>query len=189
MNWFVGAAQIAIAVVLLAAAGGKMVRGRELAGALRLSRVPALPSRVLSILVPAMELCLGVLVLVTRGRALQATFVGCALLLGAFSGWLLWVRAKNLDIRCSCFGASKKVITSVTVGRNLFLLALAVAAALGAGSSGSALPPTSVYWMLASAGFASVVLPAAGFNQIKGQLILTLETMKRRRDMASGIEV
>lgn len=189
MSWFVGTAQIAIAVVLLAAAGGKIVKGRELGGALRLSRVPAFPARILSVLVPAMELCLGVLVLVMRGGALQATLVACALMLGAFSAWLVWVRVENLDIRCSCFGASKKVVTPATVARNLLLVGVAAVAAFGAGTASSVLPSTSVYWAIASAGFASVVLLFAGFNQIKGQLILSLETMKRRRDMASGIEV
>lgn len=165
-----------------------MVRGRELAGALRLSGMPARPARWLSFVVPAVELTLGVLLLVTRDSTLQIVLIAGALVLGAFTSWLGWVRVRKLDVRCSCFGVSSKKVTSPALVRNLLLVTLAIAGSVSAGRVGSPLPSTSVYWSMTSTCLAAVVLLAAGFNQVKGQLVLSLEIMKRRRDMASGIE-
>ena len=165
-----------------------MVRGRELAGALRLSGMPARPARVLSLVVPAVELTLGVLLLIVRGSALQIALIVGALTLTAFTSWLVWVRVRKFDIRCSCFGANSKNVTSATVIRNIMLVTLAIAGSVAAGRVESSLPSTSVYWAMTSTSLAAVVLLAAGFNQVKAQLVLSLETMKRRRDMASGIE-
>lgn len=188
MSLTMGVAQVLLAIVFLAAAGAKMVQGRELAGALRLSGMPARPARLLSFLVPAMELTLGVLLLVARGSTLQIVFIAGALVLAAFTSWLAWVRVRNLEIRCSCFGASSKIVTSATVARNLLMVALAIAGSVAASRVASPLPSTSVYWAMTSTCLAAVVLLAAGFNQVKAQLVLSLETMKRRRNMASGIE-
>lgn len=165
-----------------------MVRGRELAGALRLSGMPAGAARLLSVVVPAVELTLGVLLLIVRGSALQVVLIAAALMLAAFTSWLVWVRARKPDVRCSCFGVSSKSVTSTTVARNLLLVTLAITGSVAAGRVASPLPPASVYWAMTSTCLAAVVLLAAGFNQVKAQLVLSLETMKHRRDMASGIE-
>jgi Methylamine utilisation protein MauE len=186
---FIAAAQLLLAVVLIAAAGGKVIRGREMVGALRLSRVPAAPAKLLSILVPAAELTLGFSLLVARDGALRLAFGATALLLVAFTGWLAWVRVNRLGIRCGCFGASSKEVTSLTLARNVSLIAIAIVAVFASGNTSSALPETSVYWLLTSAGASATILLAAAFNQVRGSLILSLETMRRRRDMASGIEV
>jgi hypothetical protein len=188
LSFTLGTAQVVLALVFLAAAGGKMVKGRELAGALRLSGMPAGPARVLSFVVPAVELTLGVLLLITRGRALQIVLVAGALVMAAFTLWLGSVIVRKLNVRCSCFGANSKKVTPVTIVRNVLLVVLAIAGSVASGSVASPLPSTSVYWVMASTCFATVVLLGAGFNQVKGQLVLSLETMKRRRDMASGIE-
>ena len=176
-----------LAVVLIAAAGGKMIRGREMAGALRLSRVPG--AAALSVVVPILELSLGVLLLAARGVALQMSFGAAVLLLAAFTGWLIYVRAKGLQIRCGCFGAASREVTNLTLLRNIFLIALGVAGLVATAAASSPLPETSVYWLMAVGSIAVTVLLAAAFNQVRSHLVLSLETMKRRRDMASGIEV
>ena len=187
MTALIGGAQVVLAVVLIAAAGGKVIRGREMAGALRLSRVPG--AAALSVVVPILELGLGILLLVARGAALRMTFAATVLLLVTFTGWLVYVRAKDLKIRCGCFGAASKEVTNLTLVRNVMFIALGVAGAVATAAATSPLPESSVYWLMAVGSIAVTILLAAAFNQVRSHLVLSLETMKRRRDIASGIEV
>ena len=189
MSTVLGGIQVILAVVLIAAAGGKLVRGPELVGALRLSGVPQRFARVLSPLVPAVELVIGTLLLITRGVALSLSLASAALLLTAFSGWLVWVRAKRLGVRCGCFGASNNEVTGATIARNVVLVAAAATGSIVATGEASPLPEVNVYYLMAVGCLTAIVLLGAAFNQVRPHLVLSLEQMKRRRDMASGIEV
>lgn len=123
-----GVDQFALAAVLVAAATGKLLRPDEFRGAL--SATPHMPVRSLAVLIPLLELGLGVLLGTARGGALAFAFgaAGAAFLL--FTGWATWVLASGLRLTCGCFGSHSVEVTLKTVARNAALVGLAGAGIL-----------------------------------------------------------
>jgi hypothetical protein len=77
-------------------------------------------------------------------------------LLGVFTLWMGWVRARRLRVRCGCFGGGGEVGPR-TIVRNLVLLAVALVALGLSGGTVSALPGPSLS-MLVTATSLAVVL-------------------------------
>lgn len=99
--------QIILAAILLIAAFGKVRYTQQLVMALRVSAIPQFFVFPVAIIIITLEteLALG-LVLSIRGT-LPFVFGGTFLLLGAFTGWLVSVYRRQLNVECGCFGASR----------------------------------------------------------------------------------
>ena len=93
--------------------------------------------------VPALELTLALALLLAPAR-LPLAFGVAALVLGAFTAWMGWVRARRLRVRCGCFGPGGGYVGPRTIGRNLLLLGLALAGLVLAGQTRSPLPGPSL---------------------------------------------
>jgi hypothetical protein len=179
--------QLGLGVILVAAAGGKLVRPAELAAALRLSHIPTAAARLLVPVIICLELIIGTGLMLAKGALLVTTFAAAAVLVGGFTGWVSWVRFRGLVIRCSCFGAGNKNVTGKTVARNALLLAAAIAGIVVAAGESTPLPALSSYWVLTVAAILAVVLLGAALNQARGQLILSLDTLQHRRNTRAQV--
>src|SRR5215204_6063779 len=104
LSWLLLALQVILSVVLLVAATEKILRSQEFFAALRLSHLPAGAIAPLGIAVPALELILALALLLAPVQWLPLAFGVAALLFGAFTAWMAWVRARRLRVRCGCFG-------------------------------------------------------------------------------------
>lgn len=120
------AIQVLLAVLFVAAATAKGLRSEEFLAALRLSRLPAAVAAGLAVAVPAIEVGLAFWLILAGPETLRPAFAATAALLAAFTGWMLWVRARGLYIRCGCFGGQGGEVGVGTVARNAGLLLLAV---------------------------------------------------------------
>lgn len=128
LSWLVGVTQFALAAVLVAAATGKLLRPDEFRGALRAT--PHMPVRSLSVLIPLLELGLGVVLGTARGGALTFAFGAAGAAFLVFTGWAAWVLASGLRLTCGCFGSHSAEVTLKTVVRNAALVGLAGAGVL-----------------------------------------------------------
>ena len=179
--------QVGLALVLVAAAGGKLVRPEELVAALRLSHVPSVAARLLPPVIICLELIVGTALMLSRGALLVAMFAAAAALVGAFTGWVSWVRLRGLEIRCGCFGAKGKNVTGTTVARNVLLLAASLAGIVIAAVESTPLPSVSTYWVLTVVAGLGVVVLGAAMNQVRGQLILSLDSLQHRRNTRAEV--
>ena len=144
MSWLLLALQVILSAVLLVAATEKTLRSEEFFTALRFSHLPAGSITPIGVVVPALELTLALALLLAPARWLPIAFVAAALILGAFTAWMVWVRARGLRVRCGCFGPGGGHVGPHTIGRNLLLLALALAGLVLAGQTRSPLPGPSL---------------------------------------------
>ena len=126
MPWLLLAVQIALAVVLILAASGKALRADEFVAALRLSHLPDVLVAPLAVAVPILELSLGLALLLAPDEALPVVLAATVALLASFTGWMGWVRAKGLRVRCGCFGTGDREIGVRSLGRNAVLLGVAL---------------------------------------------------------------
>jgi len=143
-SWLLLALQVILSVVFLVAATEKTLRSEEFFAALRLSHLPAGAIAPLGIAVPALELILALALLLAPVQWLPLAFGAAALLFGAFTAWMAWVRARRLRVRCGCFGPGGGYVGPGTIGRNLFLLSLALAGLVLAVQTRSPLPGPSL---------------------------------------------
>ncbi len=126
MSWLLLAVQIALAAVLILAATGKLLRAEEFVAALRLSHLPDALVAPVAVVVPILELGLGLALLLAPDGALPVAFGGTAALLACFTLWMGWVRAKGLRVHCGCFGTGDREIGVRSLGRNALLLGIAL---------------------------------------------------------------
>src|SRR5918994_880476 len=104
LSWLLLALQVILSAVLLVAATEKTLRAEEFFAALRLSHLPTGSIAPIGVAVPALELTLALALLLAPMRWLALGFGVAALVLGAFTAWMGWVRARRLRVRCGCFG-------------------------------------------------------------------------------------
>jgi hypothetical protein len=144
LTWLLLALQVILGAVFLVAATEKTLRAEEFFAALRLSHLPAGAIVPLGVAVPALELTLALALLLAPARWLPLAFGATVLVLGAFTIWMGWVRARRLRVRCGCFGPGGGYIGLGTIGRNLLLLALALVGLMLAGQTRTPLPGPSL---------------------------------------------
>ncbi len=144
MSWLLLALQVILSVTLLVAATEKTLRSEEFFAALRLSHLPAGSIAPIGAAVPLVELTLALALLLAPARWLPLAFLAAALVLGAFTAWMGWVRARRLRVRCGCFGPGGGQVGPRTIGRNLLLLVLALAGLVLAGQTRTPLPGPSL---------------------------------------------
>lgn len=182
-----GVLQIGLAGALVVGAGTKIAAPQEFLSALRLSRLSPGVARPLSVAVPGAELLIGFALVIARAEALVAAFIACSALLGAFSVWVLSVRARKLSVRCGCFGASRRPIGRATTVRNGALLAAAITGIILARAIQTPLGAEFVWSFIAASAGGLVVLLVVAFARVRPELLLSMEAMKRRRAAADGV--
>ena len=180
MSWVLLALQIFLSAVLLIAATEKALRSEEFAAALRLSHLPAAIVGPVGVALPALELALAIALLLVPSRALPVAFGATVLLLGAFTAWMGWVRARRLRVRCGCFGPDGGEVGGRTIGRNIALLALALGGLLLTARVQTPLPEPSLplaVTVTSGGMFLALLLALRAFWP---NLILTLEQYQAR---------
>jgi hypothetical protein len=172
-------AQLVLAGVLVTAAMGKFLQPGDFREAVRASGLPV--GAIVSV-VPAVELGVGVLLVVLHDVPLTVAFAAALALLTAFTAWIVWVKTRKLRVRCGCFGTSDVEIGYKDVARNLVFICLAV---LGLGFSLS----TSDAVRLAAVWRVAVALPAAlilmstlALWRVRSDLVLRLDALDPRGD-------
>ena len=135
MSGITSVAAVALAAVLLWAAGAKLMRPAETASDFRQLGVPA--PGLLARVVPLVEIGTAILLVVAPG---WGGVVGFALLSG-FTALLVAVIRSGRVVACGCFGSSStEPVSIVEIARNGLLLLLAAAAASSNGLVRPTLP-------------------------------------------------
>jgi putative oxidoreductase len=116
--------RVAIAVLFLFAAISKLIDPSSFAQQIaNYQLTPWLASAMFSVFLPALELCVGISLLL--GRWESGALVWVAILLTIFSGALLSAIVRGLSIDCGCFGRSiENTGTLWPLIRNVALLAI-----------------------------------------------------------------
>lgn len=185
MAWILLALQFCLSCVLLIAATGKILRPEEFLAALRLSHLPAALIRPLGIGVPAIEYSLAVALLVGTPVTLRIALGATMVLFATFTGWMAWVLARRLHIRCGCFGTGDAEIGQHSIVRNGLLLSVALGGFVLAGAVSSPLPRPAIPLaiMVTAIGMGGVLLLA--LRAVLPGLVLTLGQSEARRSGAS----
>lgn len=144
MHWMLFAVQIVMSATLFAAAAGKTLFPQPFTATLHFSRVPLQAAAPLGTLIPALEASIAFTLTLNSSHVLQIAFTAATVLLGLFSVWMLWVRWRGLQVRCSCFGTSATLVRTASLLRNLLLLLLTIAGIYLARHTSSPLPDLSV---------------------------------------------
>jgi hypothetical protein len=150
--------QIMLAAILLIAASGKVRYTQQLVTALRVSVIPQFFVFPVAIIIITLEteLALG-LVLSIQGM-LPFVFCGTFLLLGAFTGWLISVYRRQLNVECGCFGASRAKVGKGSIIRNVVLMGISAVGFFLSLYSSSILPTPSLLIFMISAIVAGAVV-------------------------------
>jgi hypothetical protein len=187
-SWLLLALQVFLSVVLLIAATEKTLRAEEFFAALRLSHLPAGAIGPIGVAVPALELTLALALLLAPQQWLSLMFLATALVFGAFTVWMGWVRARRLRVRCGCFGPGGGHVGSRTIGRNLLLLALALAGLVLADQTRSPLPGPSLALAVTVTSLGACLALLVALRTAWPHLILSFEQYQARQTLAAGGE-
>jgi Methylamine utilisation protein MauE len=188
LSWLLLALQVILSVTLLVAATEKTLRAEEFFAALRLSHLPAGSIAPIGVAVPALELTLALALLLAPMRWLALAFAAAALVLGAFTAWMAWVRARRLRVRCACFGPGGGDVGPRTIGRNLLLLALALAGLVLAGQTRSPLPGPSLAMAVTVTSLGVCLALLLALRAAWPNLILSFEQYQARQAVETGGE-
>jgi hypothetical protein len=185
-SWLLLALQVILSAVLLVAATEKTLRSEEFFAALRLSHLPPGSIVPIGIAVPALELTLALALLLASGRWLPLAFGATALVLGAFTAWMGWVRARRLRVRCGCFGPDGGHVDPRTIGRNLLLLALALTGLVLAGQTRTPLPGPSLAMAVTVTSLGACLALLIALRTAWPHLILNVEEYQAREADTMG---
>ena len=188
LSWLLLALQVILSVVLLVAATEKTLRAEEFFAALRLSHLPAGAIAPIGIAVPALELTLALALLLAPARWLP---------LGSSQppsssphsppGWAGCARAS-----CACVAAaSAPAMGNVgprTIGRNLLLLALALAGLVLAGQTRTLLPGPSLEMAVTVTSLGGCLALLLALRAAWPHLILSFDQYRARRAGAIDAE-
>jgi len=188
LSWLLLALQVILSVVLLVAATEKTLRAEEFFAALRLSHLPAGSIVPIGIAVPVLELTLALALLLAPTRWLPLAFAAAALLFGAFTVWMGWVRARRLRVRCGCFGSGGGYVGPRSIGRNLVLLALALAGLVLTGQTGTPLPGPSLEMAVTVTSLSCCLALLLALRTTWPHLILSFDQYQARQPGATGAE-
>ncbi len=154
-----------LAVVLVVSAVGKLRSPAASAQAFTALKVPApFDSPVVVTAMPWVEIVLGVALVSLGGWIGLVISIAVLALFSAYLGLVVRARGFETDVDCACFGSlGPGRITSLTMWRNVWLVALAVGAVVVAASGDALLSrvisgTTPWQWLLAAAAAALTVL-------------------------------
>jgi uncharacterized membrane protein YphA (DoxX/SURF4 family) len=80
----------------------------------------------LAVMLPGVELVLGVALIVGRRSWRQAAALGMLLLLAVFTVAVTQVVLRGINVDCGCFGGTSGTVTWLTVGRDVILFGAAL---------------------------------------------------------------
>jgi hypothetical protein len=138
--------------------------------------------------VPALELTLALALLLAPARWLPLVFLATALVLGAFTAWMGWVRARRLRVRCGCFGPGGGHVGSRTIGRNLLLLALALGGLVLAGQTRTPLPGPSLAMVVTMTSVGVCLALLLALRAAWPHMVLSFDQYQARQAVASDVE-
>jgi hypothetical protein len=124
--------QLALPGVLLYAGIAKTLATDAFRSTLVASGIPETFATGLMRSVRGLEVGLALLLVMGSTTVLAVSFALTAALFGVFTGWVLLVLGRGLQISCACFGRERRKVNFLTLARNLLLLTAAIAGALGA---------------------------------------------------------
>jgi hypothetical protein len=182
------ALQVILSAVLLIAATEKSLSSDEFLAALRFSHLPPGMIGPIGVVVPALELAAAVGLLLAPASWLPLAFLATALTFGAFTVWLISVRARRLRVRCGCFGLRGGYVGPRTIGRNLVLLGLALAGLVLAGQTLSALPGPSLPMVITVTSLCVCLALLLALRSAWPYLILSFDQYQARQAGATGEE-
>jgi len=185
LSWLLLALLVILSVVLLIAATVKTLRSEEFLAALRLSHLPAGSIAPIGIAVPALELTLALALLLAPAQWLPFVFFAAALVLGAFTAWMVSVRARRLRVRCGCFGPGGGQIGSRTIGRNLLLVALALGGLVLSEQTRTPLPSPSLELAVTVTSLAVCLALLLALRNAWPYLALSFEQYQARQAVAT----
>jgi Methylamine utilisation protein MauE len=189
LSWLLLALQVILSAVLLVAATEKLLRSEEFFAALRLSHLPGGSIAPIGVAVPALELTLALALLLVPARWLPLVFLAAALVLGVFTAWMGWVRARRLRVRCGCFGPGGGYVGPRTIGRNIVLLVLSLVGLALAGQTRSPLPEPSLAMAVTVTSLGACLALLLALRTAWPHLVLSFEAYQARQAVASGGEV
>lgn len=180
MTWIVSALQIVLALVFVGAGAAKALRPEEFVAALRLSHLPGPVALFTAVVVPSLEVLLAFWLILATPDRLPVAFLAAAALLLAFTGWMGWVEARRLHVRCGCFGADGGEVGPRTIARNLGLLALALTGWGVASRVASPLSGLSVELLATTVAVALCVALLQALRMAWPQMVIDYESFQRR---------
>jgi hypothetical protein len=179
MSWVALILQFVLAIVLIAAATGKVFRPDDFRQAIRAS---GLPSRPIALLVPVLELGIAVSLLTVRSVALEIAFAASLALFAAFTAWVLWLLARKIRVRCGCFGSHNVEINYRVVARNVAFMMLAALGFLLTLSSNSVGQVDAVWKVAAALPLTLALMLILALRQVRTRLVLSLSDVDRLSD-------
>jgi hypothetical protein len=171
--FFVGCRLVLAATFLVSASSKFVGGGDELANALRLS-VPRFGARAAAVVVIPLEFLVAALLLFGNTRTFEVALIVAVGLLVVFSGWMVSVLLRGLQVQCSCFGPNGAAVGWRQVARNALLVAVGLAG-LVLVPSGRDVVGTSVWSGLALAAGATLVVFGVAVRRAIPALVLSLE--------------
>lgn len=166
------------------AAGGKLTAPRPFHDALLESGLPSSTARVLTWLVPAFEVVIGLAVLSLPQPALPLAFAAAAALFLGFTLWLIRLTLRRPGAPCACFGSSSRPVDARTIFRNVAMILTAlVAVALTVGPGTSWLQEVSFTGVVFSSSYAAALLCMGAFLTARTHLIISREDFARLQNM------
>ncbi len=173
MSYFLLVLQLLLAAVMLLAATNKVLNGEQFLEALNLSQIPNSFTRPLAVVVPGIEFCLVLGLLLSPLGMLTLMLALCGGLLVVFTLWMLFVYTQGHRVKCGCFGTGGSDIGPGTISRNALLILIAGSGFFLALHESSPLPNISLWMiMIVSSGCIIFVLLIA-FLQNRKNLTLT----------------
>ncbi|MGH2560295.1 MAG: MauE/DoxX family redox-associated membrane protein [Thermomicrobiales bacterium] len=186
--WLLAAVQVFLSIVLLLAAVGKILQFEDFAALLDVSHLPNAAVRPLSIIIPSLEMCLAVGLLLTDGRLLRTVFGIATLLFLSFIGWMTWIGAHGLRVQCSCFGLGGNEVNSRSIARNLLLMLVSAGGLYLAKTTQSGLPGPSLWLAITVTSLSLGVALLLGFRAGFPSLVLTLDQLEQDQPLPSGAQ-
>ncbi len=182
MAYLLLACQLVLATVLVLAATGKLLNSEQLAAALRLSHIPKALITPLMVLTPAVELCLAGGLVLSTPLSLPFIMVVIVGLFCIFTVWMLTVYARDLRLRCGCFGPGRSDIGLGTILRNALLIVIALGGLVLSFYTHSSLPALLLWMIVTVLSLEMCVTLLWSFWQGKAALILSIAQLVRSQE-------
>lgn len=180
MSYLLLACQILLAAILLLASVSKIFNREQFLVAIRLGGFPRTIIRPVAWLIPALELCLALGLVLSKSHMFMFVVSLTSALFCIFTLWMCSVYYSGLRLKCGCFGIGKSDIGPATIFRNIFLIALSFVALILALHIESPLFTQSSWMRITITCCGMSLLLVWAFQQAFSSLNLSLAQLNRR---------